>query len=308
MKLNKFLAFALAAAALTACSDDDKSYNSAEDVTVSLGLTEMNVPEDFTGSFCYVPVKLSGKANGPVAVTVGVTEGENAAIETAHYHITSKTVIIPKGVTEVSVEFHPTGDTEINDDRQFTMYIESVEGAKVEGNDRTVINMLDDDHYLPIAYSNIQGTYTFTATNNKGASVTETWTVSGVKEGEEGYLKTINISGLSGTKEAVCPAAFRFDATTLTASLIVNYGTMVYRGMDDAELGKLDVMLASVNSDGYLVDSGSCSLTADADYTELSFPGDAAWVGALFKSSDGSFSGYVSFWWLKMHLKKIAGI
>ncbi len=307
MKLNKFLAFALAAAALTACSDDDKSYNSAEGVTVSLGLTELNVPEDFTGTMCFVPVKLSGEANGPVTVTVGVTEGENPAIETAHYHITSKTVIIPKGVTEVSVEFRPTGDTEINDDRQFTMFIESVEGAEVAGNDRTEIKLLDDDHYLPIAYKNIQGTYTFTATNNKGASVTETWTVAGVGENEEGYLKNIKISGLNGSSNSVCPAAFRFDATTLTASLVVNYGTFVQRGLSDAELGLLDVMLASVN-DGYLVEQGACTLTADVDYTELNFPSDAAWVGALFKSSDGSFTGYVYFWWLKMHLKKTAGI
>ena len=120
MKINKFLAYALAAVAMTACSDND-SFNSASDVTVSMGEATINAPEDFTGTYCYVPVKLSGKANGPVKVTVDVIEGENAAIETAHDFITSKSVVIPEGESEVFVEFYPTCDTDINDAREFTM-------------------------------------------------------------------------------------------------------------------------------------------------------------------------------------------
>lgn len=302
MKLNKIFAFSLAALALTACSDD-KSYNSASDVTVSMGLASINAPEDYVGqaSFCYVPIKLSGKANGPVKVTVAVEEGSVPAIETAHYFITSKTVIIPEGQTEVNVEFYPTGDDEINDDRQFTMFIESVEGAKVEGLDRTEITLLDDDHFLPEAYAKIQGDFTFTCTNNDKAE-TQTWTISGVEESEEGYLKTIYISGLQNYPWMVLPTILTYDAASGQAQLAVNYGTLLAEGVEFNGLGAMDVVLGSVSGNS-LVSSGTVIISASEDYSEINFPSDAVWLGALYSPS-GGFSGYTWFWYEGMKLTR----
>lgn len=304
MKLNKILAIALVAAAATACSDSD-SYNTAADVTVSMGQATMSIPEDFTGSYYKVPIKLSGKANGPVTVTVDVAEGAIAAIETAHYVVTSKTVTFPEGVDEVGVEIRATGDTEINEDREFTVFIDRVEGATVEGNDRTVVTLLDDDHYLPEAYANIQGNYTFTAKDSRGNAVSQSWTITGVKEGEEGYLSNIVIGNMQGQDWVSYPATLVFDASTLTASLAVTYGgwcaeEVTFNG------GELvaDVMLASVNSSNQLVSSGGCSLQADEAYTSLTFPAGTEWVGALFDSASGAFSGSVWFWWMDMNLTK----
>ena len=303
MKINKFLAYALAAVAMTACSDND-SFNSASDVTVSMGEATINAPEDFTGTYCYVPVKLSGKANGPVKVTVDVIEGENAAIETAHYFITSKSVVIPEGESEVFVEFYPTGDTDINDDREFTMYITDVEGAVVEGLDRTVITLLDDDHYLPEAYEKLQGQYRFTANTSNGP-VTQTWTITGVNEGEEGYLSQLVISGIQGYAWCSYPVTLNFDASTLTASLTLSYG-----GWCATEVGfnggalVADVMFASVSGSS-LVSSGKCTLTADSNYSSLAVPAGVEWVGALFESASGAFTGSVWFWWDSMTLTKI---
>ncbi len=306
MKINKFLACAMAAVAMTACSDND-GFNTASDVTVSMGQATLNAPEDYTGdnSFCYVPVKLSGKANGPVKVTVDVTEGTVAAIETAHYFITSKTVVIPEGETEVNVEFYPTGDTDINDDREFTMFIADVEGATVEGLDRTVITMLDDDHYLPEAYAKIQGTYNFTAFSSNGSPVSQTWTITGVQEGEDGYLSKLTIAGIQGVTWTSYPATMSFDANTKTASVKVNYGGFcAYEVTFNGGALVADVMLATVSGNS-LVSSGSCTLEADENYSSLSFPAGAEWVGALFESASGSFTGSVWFWWDTMSLTKV---
>lgn len=305
MKFSKISVIGLAALAMTACSDND-GFNTAGDVTVSMGQATYNAPEDYTGtsSFCYVPVKLSGKANGPVKVTVDVTEGAVAAIETAHYFITSKTIVIPEGVTEGYVEFYPSGDTEINDDREFTMYIADVEGATVEGLDRTVITLLDDDHYLPEAYAKIQGTYTFSALED-GDPVSQTWTITGVQEGEDGYLSKLTIGNIMDYDYITYPATMTFDATTKLASVKVDYGGFCAKEVSfNGGALVCDVKIATVSGNS-LITSGSCSLEADENYSSLTFPAGTEWLGALYDSASGSFTGYVWFWWDSMSLTKV---
>ncbi len=56
MKFSKIFAIGLAALTMTACSDDDNNMNSAQDVTVSLGVTTLEVDEDDNGSIYNIPV------------------------------------------------------------------------------------------------------------------------------------------------------------------------------------------------------------------------------------------------------------
>ena len=120
---------ACSALLVTACSNDD-DWNTDGNVTVEMKNATMKVKEN-AGMF-YVPVEVTGEANGPIRVTVDVTEASvSPAVEDEHYILTTKTLNIPAGETEVSLEFVPTNDMEINDDRVFTVTIVSVEGAKL---------------------------------------------------------------------------------------------------------------------------------------------------------------------------------
>lgn len=61
MKYTKIFALTLGLLSLTACSDKD-DFNTAQNVTVEMGVSELSVNEN--GGRITVPVKLSGEANG----------------------------------------------------------------------------------------------------------------------------------------------------------------------------------------------------------------------------------------------------
>ena len=91
MKFRKIYALLLTSFLFVACSEEE-SWNSS-DVTVNMAQEEVLVKES-AGIF-NVPVTVSGELNGPIKVTVEVTEaGENPAMEDVHYIVTSKSIVI----------------------------------------------------------------------------------------------------------------------------------------------------------------------------------------------------------------------
>ena len=120
MKMIKYFAIALATLSLSACSDE----NNAEDYDGFLGgvNTATGVTVEMNPTFAIgenvdvfkVPVKVTGKTNGKVVVTVGVKPGpsnpddaanptENA-VEGTNYILTSATINIPEGADEGYIE------------------------------------------------------------------------------------------------------------------------------------------------------------------------------------------------------------
>ena len=78
MKYIKLFMLLAVVAFFGACSSDDDSWNTASDVTVSMENATMNIKE--SQGLTNVPIKVTGKTNGNVYVTVEVKEvGSNPA-------------------------------------------------------------------------------------------------------------------------------------------------------------------------------------------------------------------------------------
>lgn len=159
MKLTKILSIAVAALAMTACSDDN-DFNTASDVTVEMKDAQVTTREN--ARMVYVPIVVVGEANGPISVTVEVTapqSGAPAAEEGKDFIVTSKKLNIPKGVESVSFEFYPNWERGIvNDDLAFDVKIVKVEGAKVGSQDFTEVIISDVDN---IPYYKLLGEWNF---------------------------------------------------------------------------------------------------------------------------------------------------
>jgi len=257
MKLNKIYAIALAALTLTACSDDDDtSYNTASDVTVSMEEATMSVPEDNSG-IIKVPVVVSGKANGTIKVTVEVQGvGSNPAKADEHYILTSDYIYIPDDQTEGNIEFHATGDDEINENREFSIKIVNVEGAKIGTQTTTTITLKDDDHLIPEAYSATVGDWIMSC--NRGQYPV---TVTGYPEGNPKYGKEVNIVGIGGDPDFTAVAQISVDPNTEKIKLTFVYGQQI-GVVNTSEFGQQNVLL--IGFDGqYIYPSGSQSAVSN---------------------------------------------
>lgn len=136
------LAFALPF--LASCSDDD--MNSAP-CTVGFESSTVEISEASIG-YVNIPIAVSGRRNGPVHVTIeSAPTGNNPAIEGEHYYITDKTLNINADTLstgQMNVEIRIVNDDEINESRQFTLTITSVDGAEVS-TQTTTVSIADDD-------------------------------------------------------------------------------------------------------------------------------------------------------------------
>lgn len=168
-----YLLFLAATATLffSACSDDD-SMNST-DATVSFQADEVTFLE--SAGTVYVPLKVEGDRNGDIKVHLKATDG--TAISEGHYLVTSCDINMPGGSEEdtykVEVILYDDGAEE-NDDRTFTLSIESVEGAKAAGNTTCTVILKDVDKN---PYFKLLGEYTATGVETQTGE-TMTWDVT----------------------------------------------------------------------------------------------------------------------------------
>ena len=307
MKLYKYFAIALAAISATACSDSDESWNTASDVTVSMAQSTMAISEDAeAGRYYYLPIMVSGEANGPIQVTVEVKGTTSSpATEDKDYVFTQKTIVIPAGELSGNVEFYPTGDNEINDDRVFEATIVKAEGALIGSQPTCTVTLKDNERLIPEAYANIQGVWNFKANTSRGP-VDFPLTVIGANEGESGYLTDLVVTGWVGYDWVQTTATFSYDASTDQAIISFPLGQWIAEGLDFGEEVGADckVMLASVSytSNGAsLVSKGTISATSNADMTKIEFPESAELIGAIYA---GSFTGFTWFWYDTMSMSR----
>lgn len=220
MKLTKIFALALAAAALTACSDDDKKWNSNGDVTVSMA--DLTVDAKEQQGMLRVPIKLDGEANGPVKITIEVQEtGENPAINNFHMILTDDEINIPKGVKAVDAEFRIIDDLEYTGDRTFLVTITKVQGAEIGGNASTLVTILDNDNVM---YNRLQGEWKVNYMY-EGTPSSFTVNMTGFSEDEPGYEVLLNAEGWMGIEGLVMPFYYTFNDMTNSGYLSVNYGS-----------------------------------------------------------------------------------
>jgi len=106
------------------CSDDDNMNTTS--ATVSFSQSEFSFAE--SAGFVSIPLKVEGERNGDITVRLKVTDG--TAISEGHFIVTSNELNIPADAENVAVEILLLDDgTEENDDRNFSIAIESVNGA-----------------------------------------------------------------------------------------------------------------------------------------------------------------------------------
>lgn len=294
MKLNKIFTIALAAVALTACSSDE-DYNTSS-ATVVMEKTTMEVSEDLmVGVYYKVPVQVIGETNGPVKVTVDVDRvGETPAVEDEHYLVTSKTIVIPKGENIGYIEFYPTGDEIINEDRLFSMTITAAEGATIGEQNTCVISLLDNDYILPEKYEEIQGSWSLTATSDYDNTPLEfsDMEVWGLEEGETGYLKTLYFSGWEDYSFLVAQSSFSYDVANESCMFVFLYGQTM---ADDVNFGSFVgrvVMGTGYYDEGWNVStSGSISATSNSTLDRIEFDPDGAIMEVIYR--DGSLYSFL---------------
>ncbi len=301
MKLYKVFGIALVALVMTACNDEDE-FNTASGVSVAMLQDAMQVSEDNSGTYYNIPVVVTGNPNNAIKVDVEVsTYGTFPATEGEHFLVTSTSIIIPKGTTEGYIEFYPVGDEEINDDRQFIVTIVKAEGATVADNATTVVTLMDNERLIPEAYEKVQGQWLFECSTPED---TYTLTLTGHAEGEDGYLKTLTLSGWMGYDWVSIEVGFSFDASTMCAQLQFNFGQWMAYGVEFTGLGVMDVMFIGLNGN-YIVPSGNVIATVDADYKNISFPASAIFAGGLYEAGTTNFAGYVWFVFEQMKMSRI---
>lgn len=290
MKLTKYLLVACSALLFASCNHDD-DWNTDGNVTVQFASATMKAKEN--ADLFYVPLEVTGKTNGPIRVTVDVAQAsENPAVSDEHYMVTSKTVVIPNDSTEVKLEIAAVNDMEINDDRQFTITITHVEGAKVGQNNSVVVTITDDDSLF---YEAIQGTWTF-ADYNYFDEKNEDFKVKiiGEPEESEGYEKTLYLQGLGGASNLVAEMEYIFDEENQKIYLEVPYGQVLGQ-LNFTGLGLCDVVLFGL-SDGYLVQNGSSLMEADTNMKSITFDPADGWILYVMQNGEGmgGFDAYES--------------
>lgn len=156
---SRLTCFFVALCAMVSCSDET-NLNTG-DAKVAFAETEYSIKEN-KGLF-YIPINVIGEQNGPVELTVSVSSDDPNCKEDVNFLITSKTITINAKKKTASIEIKAIDDRKINDDRKFTLHIESAKGASISStNGTTNVTIADNDN---IPYERMAGTWTVSAIN-----------------------------------------------------------------------------------------------------------------------------------------------
>lgn len=240
MKYIKFLML-LAVATLpffTSCSEDE-DVNSNE-CTVGFASSEVSVSEASV-SYVQVPITVTGKRNGQIHVTVEAAPvGKNGAEEGKNYVITDKTLNLNADTLStgtINVELKIIDDNEINDDRQFTLKLTSVEGATVS-NAQTTVTITDNDADF---YQSFAGTWTLNATSlANGKQVSFQVGITAADKGSADYESVLTATGTYLGEVAVdltWKLGYSFDQATKKGTISFICGDDVVGTYQDYNLG-----------------------------------------------------------------------
>lgn len=278
-----------------ACSSDDDSWNSAADVTVSMKNPTMVIKENM--GLTNVPIKVEGKTNGNVYVTLAVKEvGSNPAKEDVHYYITDKTISISDSIGYVEVE--PVDDDEINADRTFAITIVEAKGAKI-GNATTQVSLRDNDSQI---YEKLQGKWKLTGVSRQGTPMESVVKIIGASDEEDGdYNNTLYLTGMAVSSSS---ARLSFDEKTKEIAFD-NLGKYNFiEGYDfTKDLGFMGNIMLHNLSNGSLT-STPIKGTWSEDCKEIVFDQDQVLFGGIY-TPGGTFTGYEFFSVTKIKLTKV---
>lgn len=242
----------LCALAVTSCSDDDNVYNTDSNVSVQLKEATIRISEDQVSptDYNYIPVEVTGTANGPIEVTIEVAPyGENGAVADKNYVITTYSLTIPTGQNEIGFQYYPDGNDEINDDLSFEVKIKDVKGAKVGAQKNTVITLVDNESLIPIYYSGLAGSWQGVLESNYEGPLPINFTIETVAEGAEGYGKKVTLVDFP---DAGLVTNAQFVVNGVTQEIFVSIPTGQQLGtLNHPSYGEGQILLYPVSGNSY---------------------------------------------------------
>ena len=274
MKLTKIFAIALAAATMTACSDDDNGWNTKSGVTVDFENATMDITED--KSFFEIPVVVTGETNGDIKVTIEVetpsTVDDYTAVENEQYMITSYSIVIPKGSASKSFEVRNLWEQGVvTPDKTFTVKLAKVEGATAGAVASSAVTIVNIDN----TYTGLLGRWTISYDNlSTGEAVEEqvTFSLPSYPEPEdEGHL--VCAFGINNNADMYLPIWFDINENNgeveyvgipldfLSSDYIWNFG---------AAVGKALLVSSQLTANGF-VQEGFIEGEINDDHTEIVF-------------------------------------
>lgn len=296
MKIKYFALMSLCALAVTSCSDDDNAFNTDSNVSVQLKEATIRISEDQVSptDYSYIPVEVTGTANGPIEVTIEVAPyGENGAVADKNYVITTNTLTIPMGQTEIGFQYYPNGNDEINDDLSFEVKIKDVKGAKVGAQNNTIITLVDNESLIPTYYSGLAGEWQGVLESTYDGPLPINFTIETVEEGAEGYGKSLTLVDFpdSGMKTT---AQFGVDGVTQEIFVSIPSGQQL-GSMNHPNYGVGNILLYPVSGNSYTTAAYNFSLKFGFDLKSGQYVVDPNFNFGVLVSFSAGMMMYDSF-------------
>ncbi len=293
MKYFKLFLLVAAVAFFGSCSDDKETQNTNKDVVVEMESPTFSAKEG--AGAVKVPIKVTGKTNGNVYVTLAVKEvGDNPAKEDVHYYVTDKTITISDGTGYA--EYRAVDDKEINDDRTFEFEIVEAKGATIGAQKSCIVTIKDNDKD---PYDRLQGKWLLTGKDQDGKTVIWPVTITEPQkkladgsenpsyEYEYGYY--LYMSGLQGLTTS--SARLNFYADEKTGQGYVAFDCLgeltLISGLD---FGDFKGYIKIANADG---STSPVMGKWNTDFDTVTFTPGAGIAYAVYAESDKSLKGYM---------------
>lgn len=264
MKLQKIFAISLAALAFTACSDDDDfTWNTAKDVTVEMGETEVNIKEN--KGLVSIPLVVKGNPNGYVQVTIDVVEpAEDPAIETQNYLITSRTINISPDDKTADIEIMTINRPDEDPTVSTIIRIASVKHASIGTPDQMTLTIRDKG--VSPRPEAVAGTYKVSYIDYDGAE-TEFECDLVMIDPATGECELQNFLETSFCK---LPMTYRYDPVTKYGDFYITYGAVVATDVNFTNLGVRDIQIGNASGNIH-AEGGVEGVFVDEEYKIVSF-------------------------------------
>lgn len=170
MKYWKLLAICMLPLSFVACSDDDDAPVNSGNATVEFQSATMQVKENMT--IVEVPITVTGEHNGDIYVTAKMVSSSENYEADKDVIVTTENFVLPAETESVNLEAHLVNlaNDAIEAGRTITFEITEVKGATLGGNKTCTVELKENNP--------LEGTYTLSGLNNKGAIASVKCTLS----------------------------------------------------------------------------------------------------------------------------------
>lgn len=272
MKYIKLLSIWALALLLFACSDDDNGNKA--DVKIGFAAAEQDYGYN---DFLYIPIKAEGIVDGDINIEVDVKEynGNFAVEEDVDYIITSKKLVLKKGMSEVNLEVKIVNKP---DEARFVLSINHVSHAEINENTKeTLISIAKTD------FDRLTGVYDFagTALTKTGIFPISFPLSVGIEKANEEF----NVAGWNGEDD---PFIMEYDADQKQVSI----PSINVMGAYNFEVGPHYIALCTYNKISRQITGEPVVGTWDELFSEITLDNTYGLVVALFTYPAGELTSY----------------